>query len=278
MKHLIAALGACLLAMPAAAQQAPDIELWRLDCGTIELSDAAPFSDAHLYDGEQRTLTDSCYLIRNGEQYLLWDAGLPAMLKGTSNTQGVFTVSVTETIEDQLAKLGLEASDLTFAGISHYHFDHIGQLPTFGSATLLINKNDWDFVTSQPETSEIVNTAFFSAWQGENAGKVDAFPGDKDVFGDGSVVIKGMPGHTPGHSSLLVRLPDTGNVMLTGDLYHFEEQITNRGVPQFNTNRADTLASFERFNATVKALEATVVIQHDPRHISRLPAFPESAK
>ncbi|TNE32978.1 MAG: N-acyl homoserine lactonase family protein [Alphaproteobacteria bacterium] len=278
MKHLIAALGACLLAMPAAAQQAPDIELWRLDCGTIELSDAAPFSDAHLYDGEQRTLTDSCYLIRNGEQYLLWDAGLPAMLKGTSNTQGVFTVSVTETIEDQLAKLGLEASDITFAGISHYHFDHIGQLPTFGSATLLINKNDWDFVTSQPETSEIVNTAFFSAWQGENAGKVDAFPGDKDVFGDGSVVIKGMPGHTPGHSSLLVRLPDTGNVMLTGDLYHFEEQITNRGVPQFNTNRADTLASFERFNATVKALEATVVIQHDPRHISRLPAFPESAK
>lgn len=278
MKHLIAALGACLLAMPAAAQQAPDIELWRLDCGTIELSDAAPFSDAHLYDGEQRTLTDSCYLIRNGEQYLLWDAGLPAMLKGTSNTQGVFTVSVTETIEDQLAKLGLEASDITFAGISHYHFDHIGQLPTFGSATLLINKNDWDFVTSQPETSEIVNTAFFSAWQGENAGKVDAFPGDKDVFGDGSVVIKGMPGHTPGHSSLLVRLPDTGNVLLTGDLYHFEEQITNRGVPQFNTNRADTLASFERFNATVKALEATVVIQHDPRHISRLPAFPESAK
>jgi len=278
MKHLIAALGACLLAVPAAAQQAPDIELWRLDCGTIELSDAAPFSDAHLYDGEQRTLTDSCYLIRNGEQYLLWDAGLPAMLKGTSNTQGVFTVSVTETIEDQLAKLGLEASDITFAGISHYHFDHIGQLPTFGSATLLINKNDWDFVTSQPETSEIVNTAFFSAWQGENAGKVDAFPGDKDVFGDGSVVIKGMPGHTPGHSSLLVRLPDTGNVMLTGDLYHFEEQITNRGVPQFNTNRADTLASFERFNATVKALEATVVIQHDPRHISRLPAFPESAK
>lgn len=278
MKHLIAALGACLLAMPAAAQQAPDIELWRLDCGTIELSDAAPFSDAHLYDGEQRTLTDSCYLIRNGEQYLLWDAGLPAMLKGTSNTQGVFTVSVTETIEDQLAKLGLEASDITFAGISHYHFDHIGQLPTFGSATLLINKNDWDFVTSQPETSEIVNTAFFSAWQGENAGKVDAFPGDKDVFGDGSVVIKAMPGHTPGHSSLLVRLPDTGNVMLTGDLYHFEEQITNRGVPQFNTNRADTLASFERFNATVKALEATVVIQHDPRHISRLPAFPESAK
>lgn len=278
MKHLIAALGACLLAMPAAAQQAPDIELWRLDCGTIELSDAAPFSDAHLYDGEQRTLTDSCYLIRNGEQYLLWDAGLPAMLKGTSNTQGVFTVSVTETIEDQLAKLGLEASDITFAGISHYHFDHIGQLPTFGSATLLINKNDWDFVTSQPETSEIVNTAFFSAWQGENAGKVDAFPGDKDVFGDGSVVIKAMPGHTPGHSSLLVRLPDTGNVLLTGDLYHFEEQITNRGVPQFNTNRADTLASFERFNATVKALEATVVIQHDPRHISRLPAFPESAK
>ena len=278
MKHWIAALGACLMTVPAAAEETLDIEMWRLDCGKIELSDTAPFSDAHLYDGEERTLSDSCYLIRNGEEYLLWDAGLPTMLKGTSNTQGVFTVSVKSTIEDQLAELGLAASNITFAGVSHYHFDHIGQLPAFGSATLLINKNDWEVVTSQPETSEIVNTEFFAPWQGENAGKVDAFPGDKDVFGDGSVVIKAMPGHTPGHSSLLVRLPETGDVLLTGDLYHFEEQVTNRGVPAFNTNRADTLASFERFNATAKSLDAKVVIQHDPRHISRLPAFPESAK
>jgi len=83
---------------------------------------------------------------------------------------------------------------------------------------------------------------------------------------------------TPGHTSLLVRLPEKGNVFLTGDLYHFEEQVTNRGVPQFNTNRADTLASMARFDAIGKSLGATVIIQHDPRHMDRLPAFPRSAK
>ena len=79
-------------------------------------------------------------------------------------------------------------------------------------------------------------------WFGEKKGKVRQFRGDHDVFSDGSVTILATPGHTPGHSALLVNLPETGPVMLTGDLYHFEEQIPNQGVPTFNTDRADTLA------------------------------------
>ena len=43
------------------------------------------------------------------------------------------------------------------------------------------------------------------------------------------------------------------------------------------TDRADTLASFHRFNQMADSLDATVVVQHEPRHIERLPAFPESA-
>ncbi|MGJ8536944.1 MAG: N-acyl homoserine lactonase family protein, partial [Parasphingopyxis sp.] len=92
------------------------------------------------------------------------------------------------------------------------------------------------------------------------------------------VTILFMPGHTPGHSSLLVRLPETGPVLLTGDLYHFREQIENEGVPVFNTDRADTLASFARFLQIDQALDAMIVIQHDPGDLERLPAFPESAR
>jgi glyoxylase-like metal-dependent hydrolase (beta-lactamase superfamily II) len=86
------------------------------------------------------------------------------------------------------------------------------------------------------------------------------------------------PGHTPGHSSLLVRLPESGNFLLTGDLYHFREQIENRGVPAFNTDRADTLASMERFDQIDASLDAIIVIQHDPGDIERLPVFPASAR
>lgn len=278
MKRFLATIFAAALSVPLAAQNSPDLEMWRLDCGTIDLSDSESFSDAHLYDGQPRTLTVSCYLIRNGGQYLLWDTGLSSQLLGTSFTDGAFTVSLERTITDQLSQLGISPADVTYAAASHYHFDHTGQLADFAQATLLIGAADWEVVKATPEPNPLVDPRPFAPWLSEEAAPVTAIGQDHDVFGDGSVLIKAMPGHTPGHTSLLVRLPEKGDVLLTGDLYHFEEQVTNRGVPQFNTNRADTLASMERFNAIAKSLDATVIIQHDARHLDRLPAFPESAK
>jgi glyoxylase-like metal-dependent hydrolase (beta-lactamase superfamily II) len=98
------------------------------------------------------------------------------------------------------------------------------------------------------------------------------------VFGDGTVLMLNTPGHTPGHHSLMVKLPQTGNVLLTGDLAHFRENYENNGVPSFNTNRAETVASIDRFKKIAANLKATVIIQHDARDLSKLPAFPAAAK
>ncbi len=267
---------AAALAAPGAAQAAADVEMWRLDCGTLELSDTGPFSDTHLYDGEQRTLADSCYLIRNGDRYLLWDAGLPAALEGTSATEGIFTASVSRTIAGQLGDIGIAPADIDYLAISHYHDDHIGQAAGFADAELLIGDGDAEAITSGGMER---TRAQLAPWLAEGAtGKVARIAGDRDVFGDGSVTMIATPGHTPGHHSLVVKLPRMGTMLLTGDLYHFEEQIANRGVPQFNTDRADTLAAMQRFDQMADNLDATVIIQHDPRHVIRLPAFPESAK
>ena len=97
------------------------------------------------------------------------------------------------------------------------------------------------------------------------------------MFGDQSVTILDMPGHTPGHKALLVRLK-SGPVLLSGDLYHATEQVPNRGVPSFNTNRADTLASFDRFQPIAKSTKAKVIIQHELDDIAKLPAFPQAAE
>ncbi|RED15073.1 N-acyl homoserine lactonase family protein [Parasphingopyxis lamellibrachiae] len=275
-RKLGAGLAALLMSTAVFAQQAhtPDIEMWRLDCGSLVLSDTAPFSDGHLYDGQPRTLTDSCYLIRNGDRYLLWDAGLSGQLLGTSVTQWVFTMSLDRTIADQLGDIGLAPDNITFLGLSHYHDDHIGQAPDFAGSTLLMNQRDIAAVRDQEMPSA---QAALAPWISGGAESVD-IGRDHDVFGDGSVTILFMPGHTPGHSSLLVRLPETGPVLLTGDLYHFREQIENEGVPVFNTDRADTLASFARFLQIDLALDAMIVIQHDPGDLERLPVFPESAR
>ena len=98
------------------------------------------------------------------------------------------------------------------------------------------------------------------------------------MFGDGSVIILNMPGHTPGHRSLLVKLKGMGHVLLTGDLTHFHENYDTNGVPSFNTDRAATLASLDRFKQIAKNLKATVIIQHDQRDIAKLPTFPQMAK
>jgi glyoxylase-like metal-dependent hydrolase (beta-lactamase superfamily II) len=127
-----------------------------------------------------------------------------------------------------------------------------------------------------PEQVKYVGISF-KTWIGEGR-KVEPLTGDKDVFGDGSVIVLRMPGHTLGHSCLLVRLKDMGPVLLTGDLVHFRENYETGGVPSFNVDRAATVASIERMKQIVANLKATVIIQHDMRDIGKLPAFPAAAK
>ena len=65
---------------------------------------------------------------------------------------------------------------------------------------------------------------------------------------------------------------------MSGDLAHFRENYDTNGVPTFNTDRAQTLASISRMKKIVEVFKATLVIQHDARDIGKLPAFPAGAK
>jgi glyoxylase-like metal-dependent hydrolase (beta-lactamase superfamily II) len=181
-------------------------------------------------------------------------------------------------IVDQLAKLDIKPEQVKYVGISHYHGDHTGQVASFPKATLLLGTREWDAI-SAPKPAEGVNFKPFEGWiKGEN--KVEPLPLglDKDVFGDGSVIVLRTPGHTPGHSSLLVRLPQTGAVILSGDAVHFRENFDSDGVPAFNYDRAQTLASIERIKQLMKSQKAQLIIQHDARDLDKLPAFPAAAK
>jgi glyoxylase-like metal-dependent hydrolase (beta-lactamase superfamily II) len=144
------------------------------------------------------------------------------------------------------------------------------------NATLLIGQKEWDAITA-PKPMQGANVAGFKHWI-SGGGKVEPLSGDKDVFGDGRVIVLRTPGHTPGHQSLLVRLEEKGPVVLVGDAVHFHENYEANGVPGFNYDRAETIASIERIKQIEKNLKATVIIQHDPRDIGKLPPFPQSAK
>jgi len=268
----LAALWAGLGAMQAPPSAAP-VSLWRLDCGNATIKDYnAFFSDTSAYKPGPKEITDSCYLIRHGDSWMVWDAGLPEALIGKPGDNPAMILRVERSLADQLAQLGVKPERVSLLGISHYHGDHIGQASSFPKAKLLIGKGDLDALKAPGGP----DAATLAPWLKGDA-PVQPVSGDLDVFGDGKVVMLSTPGHTPGHHSLLVRLA-SGPVILTGDLWHFTEQVAIDGVPPFNTDRAQTLASMDRIRKLAANIHAKVVIQHEPADIAKLPAFPESAR
>jgi glyoxylase-like metal-dependent hydrolase (beta-lactamase superfamily II) len=121
-----------------------------------------------------------------------------------------------------------------------------------------------------------LDRAQFAPWT-TGGGGLDLVRGDRDLFGDGTVVMLATPGHTPGHHSLLVRLA-SGPVILAGDLWHFAGDVPANAVPAINTNRADTLASMDRVLKIAAQLHAKIVIGHEPADIAKLPIFPQAAR
>jgi len=259
-------LGALVFAAPA---HAADMALTRLDCGTSPppVPVNQRFSDTYAYGDLKVVFVFSCYLIKHDNDYLLWDTG---------HAMTAPNVAPKVSIVDQLAKLDVKPDQIKYVGISHYHADHTGQVASFPNATVLIGKGDWDAITA-PKPATGVNFAPFEHWI-KGQGKVEALPIDKDVFEDGSVIVLRTPGHTPGHSSLLVKLPQTGAYVLVGDAIHFRENYDAFGVPWFNYDRAQTVASIERIKQIASNMKAKVIIQHDARDVEKLPAFPAGAK
>src|SRR4051812_5942875 len=184
-----------------AAENAAAVKLWRLDCGTIQVNNLDLFSDTFSYVGQKRKLTDSCYLIQHGADYMIWDTGLPAGLKGAPfQDDAPLSPTLTQTLGEQLAKLKVDPKQIAMVGISHYHFDHVGQAADFPQAKLLIGKADFEALKSEP-TPFGADPALLAHWLKDGAPS-EPVSGDKDIYGDGSVTMLAMPGHTPGSYAL----------------------------------------------------------------------------
>ena len=243
------------------------LSLYTFDCGSIEVSDLDIFSSTGDYAGQTDTLTNTCYLIRHPLGDLLWDLGLPQGLVGAGpQTEGVFTMTLEKTLTEQLAEIGLSAQDIEFISISHSHFDHSGQAALFSESQWLVNKDEFEYMFST-DASQVQNAAFADLSKSIHSG-------NHDVFGDGSVMILALPGHTPGHSALQVNLVESGPILLTGDLYHRSESRELKRVPRFNSDEAQTRESMEVFEALARESGARVIIQHEPVDAATLPKSP----
>lgn len=243
------------------------LAMWRLDCGKYLI---------HNLGGKgPRELSIGCYLIRHGDSYMLWDAGVPRNLIGKPDVSKEQTISLDTSLVDQLGTLGVRPEQITWLGVSHYHGDHIGQAADFARATLLMGSEDFDALAAKPANPDL-EPQLIEPWLAGRAPLV-RITRDHDVFGDGRVTVLTMPGHTPGHTALLVRL-NGGSYLLTGDLYHFADQIPESRVSGNATDPAAARRSMARFQQIARETGATIIVQHEPGDIAKLPAFPAGAQ
>ena len=257
-----------------AEPKAANLKLYALDCGKIDMLDLSLFDSGGAYEGRSNKAVDTCYLIRHAKGDLLWDAGLPDSLSAIEGgvTNGPFHLEVTNTLKSQLANLDVTPETLDFFSISHSHFDHIGNAGQYAKATFIVNEAERAFMF-RGDARKAADQ--FPAYAALEDAETITFSGTYDVFGDGSVTIIDTPGHTPGHTILKVDLANSGTVLLTGDLYHLYEAREKRTTPVFNTDKEQTLASMDKFEALAKETGARVVIQHSAKDYEALPKPPE---
>jgi glyoxylase-like metal-dependent hydrolase (beta-lactamase superfamily II) len=259
----------------AAAEVAkPLVKLFAFDGGTVQANMLELFSEDDTYKGESKVFADAFYVIQHPKGNLIWDAGLPEMLVGMpepfTDPSGAFTVSRKDSVQNQLGKIGLAIDDFDYIALSHTHFDHSGHANRFKDATWLVQEAEYNFITN--DTIKVQQVDNYNAIK--ELTKVKTLAGDYDVFGDGTVVIMAMPGHTPGHQVLFLNLADSGAVLLTGDLYHFEENRKTQMAPIFNFDIPQTKASMKSFEALAKEKNARVIIQHSTKDFAAMPIAP----
>ena len=250
---------------PAAAAQASGPKLYVFDCGRIRLASVEAFNLQET-DTEVRELSAPCYVVDHPKGQLLWDAGLPSELaeaEGWVVRPDGLSSTLDETLTSQLERmdLGFDMSSLEYVAFSHIHWDHVGASDDVKSGTWLVQQGDYDAAHAegnmnvpavQPELLTAIRTR-----------PTQVLHGDHDVFGDGRVRLIAAEGHTPGHQVLFVDLAETGPVVLSGDLYHFQFSRANRVVPLFNVDAERTLQSMEKVEALVAMTGADFWLQHD---------------
>lgn len=271
---LIGLSALALMAAACATVPAPDggVKLYALDCGSFEMKSAGMFSPNHEYDGKPARLSDPCFLIRHPKGDLVWDAGIPpSMASAPGATLAIMTYRA-KLLAPQLAELDLKPADIEYFAISHSHYDHVGEANLFAGSTWIVDREERDWMF-RPDARKAPAFQFYSALENAKTTLIEDGK-DFDVFGDGSVMMIAAHGHTPGHRVLLVKLKNTGNVLIAGDMWHLADAQKLRTVPANNTDKAETLRSMDKVETLQRDNKAMLVRQHVPEDVAALPAFP----
>jgi N-acyl homoserine lactone hydrolase len=272
-----AGIAALLFSLPLAAQHKAKppktLRLYVLDGGTLDIPDTSPYGFKKDELASYK-MSVASFLIVDPRGTLMWDTGAvpDSAFKPGGGPGTLRYATATRTLASQLSEIGYQPSDITYLALSHFHWDHVGNANLFAGATWLVPKSERDIMFAEPPSPR-TEPANFSALK--NAKTIFLDKPEYDVFGDGSVIIKAAPGHSPGHQVLFLKLAKTGPVVLSGDLYHYPEERRLHKIPTTEFNRDQTVASRADVEAFLKKTGAQLWIQHDLTANAKLKKAPE---
>jgi N-acyl homoserine lactone hydrolase len=259
------------------------VRLYVFDCGVINVNRAGTerYKVTPEEVGETR-FSVPCFLVVHPKGTLMWDLGIlpddtvEARARGEQGNPTATSAAVTtvpRTLASQLADLGYRPADIMYFAFSHAHVDHNANANLFAASTWLARPAERAFMWE--EGNMRVNRTFFDKIKDSKSISLDK--DEYDVFGDGKVVLKAAPGHSPGHQVLVLNLAKTGRVMVAGDLYHYpQERTLHRPPPDTEFNVQQSAASRVMIEEYLKRTKTEIWIEHDfvaNAKLKKAPAF-----
>jgi len=271
-----AAAGASKLPDPATAGFAE--ELYRLDCGRLLAKDESEWMPG-VNVGRSIEFSSTCWLIKGGGEWLLWDTGVPQSSlndrRGWLAPPELIVYRLANTVTGQLAEIGLKISDITYVALSDTNGDHIGNVGLFPNSIILMQRAEYGWMHSAEGTDENLNQLKAFARQSLGTPKhLELIDGDTDLFRDGSVTLISTPGRTPGGQSLLVHLKNSGFIILSGGVADLGENFEKCIVPSLNKDKAASIASMDKLRRMIETYHAKLFIDHDKEQANNLKLLP----
>jgi glyoxylase-like metal-dependent hydrolase (beta-lactamase superfamily II) len=237
---------------------------------------------SYLVDGgTSRPCTVPCpaFLIEHPSALVLFDTGLSPHAIG--NAAGYYgeelavgmkmRFSTEQRVDSRLADLGFWPSNITHVIMSHLHIDHAGGMCLFPHAT-------FHAFADELVEARSVREAPHSVYKKEDLAAVEnsvwkLYDSDVDIFGDGSLRLFKLPGHSAGEGSLLIRLPSR-SLMLTADTVHVREALEREKATLFDSDPVEAVRSIRRLKQLLAENSAESWIAHDPEDWRRYCTFP----
>jgi len=206
----------------------------------------------------------SCILLRDARGNALFDTGChPSVVQDASARWGGLAklmapiMGPNDNVVAGLGALGLSCDDIDVVVCSHLHPDHCGCNEFFTRATVMMHAREIEAARAPGSAAK-----GYVAADWDHPIPVDAVTGERDLYGDGRVVLIPLPGHTPGSLAALVALARTGQVLLASDTVSLRAHLDTGILPK-NTWNADALVKSLAEVRRIEASGAMVICGHD---------------